>query len=103
MPELNLTKPLSDTNRIFLLWDRKIIKNIMKLQSVSALLALLGQAGAFTTSSRPSFSSSLRVANVLEGKEIGGDFTPINNMLLVKKAEIVDQTEGGIFLTGKVR
>lgn len=79
----------------------KIEKNTMKLRSVSALLALLGQAGAFTTSPRPSFSSSLRMANVLEGKEIAGDFLPINNMLLVKKAEIVDQTEGGIFLTGK--
>ena len=40
--------------------------------------------------------------NVLEGKEISNDFTPINNMLLVKKGEIIDQTSGGIFLTGKV-
>ncbi len=40
--------------------------------------------------------------NVLEGKEIQNDFTPINNMILVRKGEIIDQTQGGIFLTGKV-
>lgn len=51
----------------------------------------------------PAFSSSSLAANVLEGKEIEKDFTPINNMLLVRKGEIVDQTDGGIFLTGKVR
>ena len=38
----------------------------------------------------------------LEGKKIQKPFTPVNNMLLLKKAEIVDQTGGGIFLTGKV-
>lgn len=42
-------------------------------------------------------------SNVLEGKEIANDFTPINNMVLVKKVDVVDKTEGGIFLTGKVR
>lgn len=40
--------------------------------------------------------------NVLEGKEIENDFTPVNNMILLKKGDIVDQTQGGIFLTGKV-
>ena len=40
--------------------------------------------------------------SVLDGKELSGDFNPMNNMMLVKKSEIVDQTEGGIFLTGKV-
>lgn len=45
--------------------------------------------------------STSTTANVLEGKEIQNAFTPINNMLLVKKGEIVDQTSGGIFLTGK--
>ena len=38
----------------------------------------------------------------LEGKTIQKPFTPLNNMLLLKKADIVDQTGGGIFLTGKV-
>jgi hypothetical protein len=38
----------------------------------------------------------------LEGKTIQKPFTPVNNMLLLKKADIIDQTGGGIFLTGKV-
>jgi hypothetical protein len=42
------------------------------------------------------------MANVLEGKEIEKDFTPIQNMLLVKTVAVLDQTEGGLFLTGKV-
>jgi hypothetical protein len=50
----------------------------------------------------PKRSSIGATTNVLEGKEIQNDFTPINNMILVRKGEIIDQTEGGIFLTGKV-
>ena len=46
---------------------------------------------------------SVEEKNTLEGKEIENEFTPINNMVLVKKVEDVDQTEGGIILTGKVK
>ena len=38
----------------------------------------------------------------LEGREIEGALTPTNNFVLVKKAEIQDETEGGILLTGSV-
>jgi len=37
----------------------------------------------------------------LEGVEIEKDLTPINNMMLVKKVDVIDQTDGGLFLTGK--
>ncbi len=39
---------------------------------------------------------------MLEGVEIEKDLTPINNMMLVKKVDVIDQTDGGLFLTGKV-
>jgi len=75
----------------------------MKLLALSALLAISGQASAFAPSSPSAFrSTSLMMANVLEGKEIEKAFTPINNMLLVKKVDVVEQTGGGLFLTGKV-
>ncbi len=74
----------------------------MKVFAGPVLLALTAQTSAFTLSSRGTSSSAL-MANVLDGKEIAQDFTPINNMLFVKKAEIIDQTDGGLFLTGKVR
>ena len=38
----------------------------------------------------------------LEGREIEGALTPTNNFVLVKKAAIEDETEGGILLTGSV-
>ena len=47
--------------------------------------------------------SSPTAEYTLEGKAIQKPFTPVNNMLLLKKGDIVDQTGGGIFLTGKVR
>jgi hypothetical protein len=82
----------------------------MKLVAVlgaSLWLSLSGTSGAFTCNgnSKKAFFSSTRLhtTNTLDGKELSGDFVPLNNMLLVKKSEVVDQTEGGIFLTGKVR
>lgn len=71
----------------------------MKLLSVALLV---GQASAFTPQLQVVRQTNL-FSNVLEGKEIQSDFTPVNNMVLVKKVEVVDKTEGGIFLTGKVR
>lgn len=64
--------------------------------------AFLGQAPTFRVR-LSSLWSSTTVEYTLEGKTIQNPFTPVNNMLLLKKADIVDQTGGGIFLTGKVR
>lgn len=82
----------------------------MKLVAVlgaSLWLSLSGTSGAFTCNgnSKKAFFSSTRLhtTNTLDGKELSGDFVPLNNMLLVKKSEVVDQTEGGIFLTGKAK
>ncbi len=79
----------------------------MKFISISTFLTLPSLAIGFLPSRTPTIHSNYNTAsfatNVLEGKEIKNEFTPINNMLLVRKGEVVDQTEGGIFLTGKVR
>lgn len=74
----------------------------MKLFVLSTLLAAARQASAFAPSSTTHYRTTSLMANVLEGREIEKDFTPINNMLLVKRAEVIDQTVGGLFLTGKV-
>lgn len=37
----------------------------------------------------------------VDGKTVENEVTPTNNFVLVKKAEVADQTEGGIILTGK--
>jgi hypothetical protein len=68
------------------------------------LLSIVGSVIAFSPSSlqRSRGTNSRLMANVLEGKEIEKDFTPINNMLLVKKADAVEKTHGGLILTGKV-
>lgn len=74
----------------------------MKFAVLSSLL-LTTQVLGFAPSSLSGRSSHISLsANVLEGREIANDFTPINNMLLVKKVEVKDQTDGGLFLTGKV-
>jgi len=56
--------------------------------------------GFVTQRSRASDGRPLGVQ--LEGREIEGALTPTNNFVLVKKAEIQDETEGGILLTGSV-
>lgn len=42
-------------------------------------------------------------ATALDGRKIEGDVTPLNNFLLVKIADIKDETDGGILLTGKAK
>lgn len=42
-------------------------------------------------------------ATTLDGRKIQGELTPLNNFILVKKANAIDQTEGGILLTGKAK
>lgn len=70
----------------------------------SIIATLLVSVHSFTPNHVPSSKATkLHETNVLEGREISNAFTPINNMLLVKKVDVVDQTEGGIFLTGKAK
>lgn len=63
------------------------------------------EVGAFTSTSRPTPSrrSLTQCDATLEGRIIKGEFKPINNFILVKKAEAKDQTEGGILLSGKAK
>lgn len=42
-------------------------------------------------------------ATSLDGRKITGDIAPLNNFLLVKIADLKDQTDGGILLTGKAK
>lgn len=39
----------------------------------------------------------------VDGRTIDGEVKPANNFILVKKAEAIDKTEGGILLTGKAK
>lgn len=90
----------------------------MKLPSSILLFSTVAISGlanaAFVSHSQPLSPSQLpsfRTSNVqlreaaskyvLEGREIDNALTPTNNMVLVKKVDVVDQTGGGIFLTGK--
>jgi chaperonin GroES len=79
-----------------------------RLAGLIALLLLEKSALGFTPPSliqrptRPSTLSPL-AAKTLDGRKIKGDVVPLNNFVLVKTAETVDQTEGGILLTGKAK
>lgn len=39
----------------------------------------------------------------LDGRQIEGEIQPLNNFLLVKTADPIDKTEGGILLTGRAK
>ena len=74
------------------------------MNSLIGLALALSTANAFTPAR--SFVSSQRyttsIKNTIDGTETDNEFVPMNNMLLIKKGEIIDKTEGGIILTGKV-
>jgi len=51
----------------------------------------------------PAKASITRLGAKLEGREIDGALKPTNNFLLVKVADVENETEGGIFLTGSAK
>ena len=80
---------------------------IMKLLVALCLSVLLDQSTAFshigTTALRESSRTTGLQATKLDGRTIQGEIAPLNNFLLVKIADIKDQTDGGILLTGKAK
>jgi len=48
-------------------------------------------------------ATSVARGAILEGREIEGTLTPTNNFVLVKVAKAVEQTTGGILLTGSAK
>jgi len=59
-----------------------------------------------TTTTRRDHTTRLfdaTTTTTLDGRKIKGDVQPLNNFVLVKTAEAVDSTEGGILLTGKAK
>jgi chaperonin GroES len=78
----------------------------MKVAGALTLFTSVISAGAFCPqTSHPFLSRQLTVLheNVLEGRKIQGDVKPINNFILLKVAEAIDKTDGGILLTGKAK
>ena len=79
----------------------------MKLLVALCLSVLLDQSTAFshvgTTALRESSRTTGLQATKLDGRTIQGEIAPLNNFLLVKIADIKDQTDGGILLTGKAK
>jgi chaperonin GroES len=48
-------------------------------------------------------ATTTTTTTTLDGRKITGDLAPLNNFLLVKTAELIEKTEGGILLTGKAK
>ena len=42
-------------------------------------------------------------STTLDGRKIKGEIQPLNNFVLVKTADAIESTEGGILLTGKAK
>jgi len=55
------------------------------------------------TTIRSTENEEQEARKTLDGRKIAGDIKPLNNFLLVRSAEIQDETEGGILLTGKAK
>ena len=73
-----------------------------KLLPLAAAIVSLAAPGCAFVAPGPVRANDVRLDAKLEGREIEGALTPTNNFVLVKVAEIEDETEGGILLTGSV-
>ena len=58
-------------------------------------------ANSFTFTNR-NVGTKLKLPATLDGQTIEGELAPTNNFILVKIADVQEETAGGIFLTGKV-
>jgi chaperonin GroES len=72
------------------------ILSFMALEAVLGFTSFAPKPAAF----RPQTQC---FASTLDGRKIAGDVKPLNNFLLIKVAEAVEKTEGGILLTGKAK
>jgi chaperonin GroES len=68
---------------------------VRRLNRASVLRAEAAAATDVTTTAT--------TTTTLDGRKITGDLAPLNNFLLVKTAELIEKTEGGILLTGKAK
>lgn len=75
----------------------------MFTQYASFLLLTVDLCNAFTAPQRRRAPLTPLHATTLDGRKISGTIEPLNNFLLVKTADTIDKTDGGIFLTGKAK
>ncbi|KAL9189771.1 hypothetical protein ACHAXT_009446 [Thalassiosira profunda] len=73
------------------------------LLPIAAAIVSLAAPGCAFVAPGPARANDVRLDAKLEGREIEGALTPTNNFVLVKVAEIEDETEGGILLTGSAK
>jgi hypothetical protein len=69
---------------------------------VAVISLLIPGSHAFVLAPGALRANNVRLSAKLEGREIEGTLTPTNNFVLVKKAAVLDETAGGILLTGSV-
>lgn len=76
---------------------------VLGLILVESALAFSPALLADRTTGRHGKCSALQAATMLDGRKIKGDIEPLNNFILVKTADAVEETTGGIFLTGRAK
>lgn len=81
--------------------DTADITTMTKLSCCLLALAAAQSCNAFVAPGNAR-ASDVRLDAKLEGRDIDGVLTPTNNFVLIKVADIQDETEGGILLTGSV-
>lgn len=75
---------------------------ILSIATAAISLTAAPACHAFISPGLARANDAVRLGLKLEGRDIDGALKPTNNFVLVKIADIEDQTEGGILLTGKV-
>jgi len=75
-------------------------RTMTKLSCCLLALAAAQSCNAFVAPGNA--RADVRLDAKLEGRDIDGVLTPTNNFVLIKVADIQEETEGGILLTGSV-
>jgi len=70
---------------------------------ICIIYASLATSFTFTNRINNIGNTKLKLPATLDGQTIEGELTPTNNFILVKIADVQEQTAGGILLTGKAK
>jgi len=76
--------------------------NLAVLETVTGFTTFPAATTATATAAAATRTTEL-FASKLDGRAVDGEIKPLNNFLLVKTAKAIDETEGGILLTGKAK
>ena len=81
----------------------KVLLALLNLTVLETVTGFTTFPAATTATTTTTTRTTELFASKLDGRAVDGEIKPLNNFLLVKTAKAIEETDGGILLTGKAK